>query len=196
MNNGSKTLTGSTTDITGETQNQANLYIGSKGGTSNFFTGSISQIMIFNKGLNENEINALHASNDNKPHVGNIFYNNGLVTITKPTYQFILDPSRSLGTNHDFNLSYQGTHLIYENKYQCLAEQHEFKNTLNISARKVKSKNSQELANFTTGSNFSPFVTTIGLYNDNGELLVVGKLGQPIRMLDKIDTTFVVKFDN
>ena len=56
MNNGSKTLTGSTTDITGETQNQANLYIGSKGGTSNFFTGSISQIMIFNKGLNENEI--------------------------------------------------------------------------------------------------------------------------------------------
>ena len=33
------------------------------------------------------------------------------------------------------------------------------------------------------------------LYNDNGELLVVGKLGQAIRMTDEADTTYVVRFD-
>ena len=117
--------------------------------------------------------------------------NNGLVAITHPNYQSILSPANS----DDFSLQYQGTHLIYENEYQCMAEQHEFDVTLNPSARKIKSKDSEDLANFATGSNFKPYVTTIGLYNDDGELLVTGKLGQAIRMTDEADTTYVVRFD-
>ena len=39
------------TDNTTQCQNQANLYIGSKGGTSNFWTGSIEQIMIYWKNI-------------------------------------------------------------------------------------------------------------------------------------------------
>jgi hypothetical protein len=147
--------------------------------------------MIFEDSLSQNQINNLSQSIDNKPFIGNIFYNNGLATITKPNYQDILNP----GNSNDFKLLYKGTHLIYENEYQCMAEQHEFDVTLNPSARKIKSINSEDLANFTTGSNFKPYVTTIGLYNDNGELLVVGKLGQAIRMTDKADTTYVVRFD-
>jgi hypothetical protein len=178
-------------DTTTQTQNKANLYIGSKGGTSNFFTGSMSQIMIFDDSLSQTQINNLSQSIDNKPYVGNMFYSNGLTTITKPNYQDILNP----GNTNDFNTSYQGTHLIYENEYQCMAEQHEFDQTLNPSARKIKSKDSEDLADFATGSNFSPYVTTVGLYNDNGELLVIGKLGQAIRMTDEADTTFVVRYD-
>ena len=33
------------------------------------------------------------------------------------------------------------------------------------------------------------------LYNENNELLVVGKLGQPIRKSSKTDTTFIVRYD-
>ena len=178
-------------DNTAQCQNQANLYIGSKGGTSNFFTGSMAQIMIFEDSLNQNQINSLSQSIDNKPYVGNIFYNNGLTTITKPNYQDILNP----GNSNDFALIYQGTHLIYENEYQCMVDQHEFDVTLNPSARKIKSKDSEDLADFATGSYFRPYVTTIGLYNDNGELLVVGKLGQALRMSDETDTTYVIRFD-
>ena len=181
----------SSIDITTQTQNKANLYIGSKGGTNNFWTGSISDIAIYNKALNTTEINANVNINSLKPYVGNVFYNNGLVAITHPFYQSILSPANS----DDFNLQYQGTHLIYENEYQCMAEQHEFDVTLNPSARKIKSKDSEDLANFATGSNFKPYVTTIGLYNDDGELLVTGKLGQAIRMTDEADTTYVVRFD-
>jgi hypothetical protein len=180
------------TDNTIQTQNKANIYIGSKSTTSNFFTGSLSQIMIFEDGLSQTQINNLSQSIDNKPYVGNVFYNNGLVAITKPNYQKYLNPG--IG-NQNFTLTYKGTHLIYENEYQCMAEQHEFDVTLNPSARKIKSKDSEDLANFATGSNFKPYVTTIGLYNDNGELLVVGKLGQAIRMTDEADTTYVVRFD-
>ena len=92
-------------------------------------------------------------------------------------------------------LQFQGSHLIYEHEYKCDIDEYEFNGTLNITTRKIKSNDSPDLANFATGSNFKPYVTTIGLYNDNGELLVIGKLGQAIRMSDEADTTYVVRFD-
>ena len=96
---------------------------------------------------------------------------------------------------NDFNLKFQGTHLIYENEYQCTVDEHEYNFTLNPSARKNRNTNSQDLATFATGSTFKPYVTTIGLYNEEGELLVVGKLGQATRMSDETDTTFVIRWD-
>ena len=121
----------------------------------------------------------------------------GIIVITHPQFQQILNPysAGSSAFADDFILRYQGTHLIYENEYQCMVDQHEFDVTLNPSARKIKSKDSEDLADFATGSHFKPYVTTVGLYNDEGELLVVGKLGQAIRMSDEADTTYVVRFD-
>ena len=52
-----------------------------------------------------------------------------------------------------------------------------------------------KLKGITSQSFFSPYVTTIGLYNEAYELLAVAKLGQPIRMSDQTDTTFVVRWD-
>ena len=46
-------------DKTNQSQNKANLYIGNKGGISNFFTGSMSQIMIFDDALSQTQINNL-----------------------------------------------------------------------------------------------------------------------------------------
>jgi len=48
---------------------------------------------------------------------------------------------------------------------------------------------------FTTHSEFRPYVTDIGLYNENSELLIHGKLAKPIRLSDDIETTFIVRFD-
>ncbi len=92
-------------------------------------------------------------------------------------------------------LQFQGSHLIYEHEYQCTVQEDEFNDTMNISARKIKSLQSQDLADFATGSLFKPYVTTIGLYNEDNELLVVGKLGQPIRTSDETDTTFILRWD-
>ena len=100
------------------------------------------------------------------------------------------------GSNrNEFNLRFQGAHLIYENEYQCTVNEHEYNFTLNPSARKNKNTNSQDIANFATSSLFKPYVTTVGLYNEAGELLVVGKLGQATRMSDETDTTFVIRWD-
>jgi hypothetical protein len=48
---------------------------------------------------------------------------------------------------------------------------------------------------FATGSFFQPYVTTIGLYNDNNDLLMVAKLGKPIALSSDTDMTFIVKYD-
>ena len=49
---------------------------------------------------------------------------------------------------------------------------------------------------FATGSDFYTYATTIGLYNDENELLAVAKFGKPIMMSPDTDMTFVVKYDD
>ena len=96
----------------------------------------------------------------------------------------------------NYKIQFQGSHMIVENEYQCTIDEHEFNSTLNISARKIKSQDSYELANFTTSSFFKPYITTVGLYNEDNELLVVGKMGQPIRSSNETDTTIILRWDS
>ena len=181
----------STTDTTIEqTENQANLYLGSKGEISNYYTGSLSNIMIFNSIKTQQQIENLSSSLDGNPYVGNIFYSNGVSIITHPKHQDIALPSTVVK-----KLSFSNIHPIYENEYQCTIQADEYNFTHNISTRKIKSDQKPDLANFATGSQFKPYVTTVGLYNEDNELLVVGKLGQPIRMSDETDTTFAIRWD-
>ena len=121
--------------------------------------------------------------------VGNLFYDNGFAVITHPKYVDVFNGGK-LNT-----LKYKNTHLITENEYQCTVNEEEFEFTTNATARKNSSTFNNEVADFTTGSAFKPYVTTVGLYNDNGELLVVGKLGQPIKASSETETTFVIRFD-
>ena len=216
-----------------KTQNNANLYIGSKGKLSQndglgnnikynsknkFFNGDIGYINIFDHHLESSSIVPMSESINNSPYIGNLFYQNGLATITHPNhYDILAKPTYGIAANTATNtvgdgmvigsnfivsgdgylnkIKFQGTHLIYEHEYQCTAEENEFNVPTNITARKDQISNNVELEDFTTSSIFSPYVTTIGLYNDIGDLLVVGKLGQPIRMSNETDTTFVLRWD-
>jgi len=177
-----------------QTQNTANVYIGSKGESLNNLNGSMSQINIFNKALTNTQITNHYTSGNGSPYVGNIFYKNGFITITHPGYLNAVG-STKIKNNHINTLQFQGSHQIYEHEYQCTIEEHEYNNTTNISARKIKSKDEEEIANFQTSSAFKPYITTIGLYNENSELLVVGKMAQPIRTSNETDTTIVLRWD-
>ena len=44
-------------------------------------------------------------------------------------------------------------------------------------------------------SSFYPYVTTLGLYNDMGDLLATAKLGSPLKRRSDVDVTIQVKFD-
>lgn len=53
----------------------------------------------------------------------------------------------------------------------------------------------KEFIGETTHSEFSPYVTTIGLYNDEDELVAIGKPASPIKNEKDLSLTFVVRFD-
>jgi hypothetical protein len=46
-----------------------------------------------------------------------------------------------------------------------------------------------------TGSFLTPFITTIGLYDDNCDLVAVAKLPQPIKSEPELPINFIVRFD-
>lgn len=52
-----------------------------------------------------------------------------------------------------------------------------------------------DLKDFAISNDFTPYITTIGLYNETNQLLAVAKLGKPLRKTDKNDITFKIKFD-
>ena len=196
-----------------QTSNKANLYIGSKGERSNFFSGSMSNLMIFNQSKTSTQIENLRQTINGSPYVGNIFYSQGIATITHPKYHKVAKASYQKTypseypfgmkyhgsnfseNNSNFELTFKNIHPIFENEYQCTVQADQYNYTNNVSIRKHSSDQHPDVANFATGSLWKPYVTTIGLYDENMELLVVGKLGQPVRMSDETDTTFVLRWD-
>jgi len=155
------------------------------------FSGSIDEFVIYNKALNvdsDETISKIHAVSTN-PVVGNIFYKHGIITLTTPSRE------GSTEATSNFTLTFSGSHDITAHSYRCVIEDDEFNMTLNPTARQGYSLNNQYAQSFTTGSEFSPYITTIGLYNDMKELLAIGKLAQPVKKPTDFDATFVVQFD-
>ena len=174
-------------------QNKANVYVGNKGGKENHIVGDLSQIQIYNVALSNTQIQNHYNQVNGSPYIGNCFYSIGITSITHPGYITSLNPGTA--TNELLQYKFKGTHTIYEHEYQCTIDEHEFNDTLNTSARPTRSPQDPNLSNFTTSSFFKPYVTTIGLYNEQNDLLVVAKLGNPIRMSNETDTTIVVRWD-
>jgi hypothetical protein len=89
-------------------------------------------------------------------------------------------------------LRFKNEYIIYEQEVRCKVGENDFNMTLNPT---ISTDNSGSLRDFATGSDFSPYVTTVGLYNNRSELLAVAKLAQPIPLSSTTDTVFVIKYD-
>ena len=63
-------------------------------------------------------------------------------------------------------------------------------------AYKSSGYNSAPVAdNVVTHSFFAPYITTVGLYNDFGDLLAIAKTSRPIRNDPELALSFVIRFD-
>ena len=102
--------------------------------------------------------------------------------------------------------SFSSSLTIYETQYKCTLRESEFNATLNPSAQTSGSliivnsssfyqRGDGTLANNVTGSYFSPYVTTVGLYDEAQNLLAVGKLAQPLPTSPTTDTTILINID-
>lgn len=149
---------------------------------SSFITGS----QVSSSELHQNLYNNRYLYNTSV--VGNVFYRRGNIVISSldPTYNNVISGS-------NWTLSYKGTHTIYEYSILARIKKSNFGLTMNPTAR--KSSKSDLLINDMTGSLLRPYATTIGFYNDKGELLVIGKFAQAIQMREDVDINIWTKFD-
>jgi len=143
----------------------------------------------------------LYNNKTTKNYVGSIFYAQGLAIITNQNSQSLF--------SSPYTASFKNEHIIYENEVRCLIKESDYNlsynPTLLVSGSQhiVASGSSYTLTgsidstikDFATGSNFYTYATTLGLYNDDNELLAVAKFGKPIIMSPDTDMTFVVKYD-
>jgi hypothetical protein len=129
------------------------------------------------------------SSNFSIKRVGNIIYPHGMLVFTTHSLECELFLHHHYG---DYDVKFKNEHIIYENTIKCTIRESEFNYTHNPS---ISTDTSGSLRGFATGSVFTPYVTTVGLYNDSQELLAVAKMAQPIPLSTNTDTTFLINYD-
>lgn len=139
--------------------------------------------------------------------VGDVIYEHGIITITNSgttPYSSILPNNFYSGS---LTCSFESTVTIYETQYKCTIRENEFNFSnnpsltsgstaiSNDSGSSFPQPGSGKLNDNVTGSYFSPYITTVGLYNNNKELIAVAKLAQPLPVSSVTDTSILINFD-
>ena len=156
--------------------------------------------------------------------VGDIIYQHGIIIITETGYSTVSDNygTGSYGNiiyggsgvdfvnnfyTNNLTCSFESTVTIYETQYKCTIRENEFNFSNNPSLLSGSAAisngsgslfpqpGSGKLNDNVTGSYFSPYITTVGLYNNNKELLAVAKLAQPLPVSTVTDTSILINFD-
>lgn len=132
------------------------------------------------------------ATNNNNPYrvFGTVMRQQGFIIITDRGLV------NTIQTSGIADLQYRGTTTIYENEISCTVGPGEFGMSYNPTLHQYDPNiDEYKLADFATGSEFRPYITRIGLYNDNNQLVAIGTLNQPIQLPKNVDTTFIIRYD-
>jgi hypothetical protein len=89
--------------------------------------------------------------------------------------------------------SFSSSYKIFETQYKCTIRENEFNLSLNPST--ISGSTDGTPYDFINESYFSPYVTTIGLYDEQQNLLAVAKLAQPLPSSPTTDTTILINLD-
>jgi hypothetical protein len=108
-------------------------------------------------------------------------------------------------------LNFKTSQPIFTHNYHCKLRESEFNYTYNPSALSSSLKTvydntdtvystsyavtGGELNNNVTGSEFQPYMTSVGLYNDANQLIAVGKMNRPVPKSANTEMTIIVKID-
>lgn len=171
--------------------NKHPLMIGGYGSNLSNLDGNLDEIRIFNKSLTTSEIVYLADRTEGGTflqtnQVGNVFEKQGLIVFSSPDYRL-----QNL-INTPYTASYKSTVSIYEMSVIAKLDAGDFNMSTNIT---LTQDDDSTYYSFVSGSSFSPYITTIGLYNDAGQLLAIAKLAQPIKKRNDVDMNFLIRLD-
>ena len=132
--------------------------------------------------------------------LGQIFYSHGIAVFTTSSLSTMGERVRvSSASLNSVNISFSSSITIYEHQYKCMISENEFGYSQNpsiiSSSLDLTGSQNDVYYDFATGSYFDPYITTVGLYNENTDLLAVAKLSYPTPVSKFCDTTILVNFD-
>lgn len=149
--------------------------------------------------------------NQNKVIVGNIIYTHGIVILTNNEVvqainqyvqpEYVNDNSTPYFQpgyieqdfiENAFELQWKSNLPIYTKNYVCKVKNSELNHTLNRTTFNI---NSAEIAQNIDKPSFTPYFTTVGLYNDVNQLIAVAKTSQPIPKSKFTNMTINVNLD-
>ena len=166
------------------------LFIGGFESESNL-SGVLDEIRIYNNALTSTQVGYLADRSEGGTmmqtnHVGNVFSKQGIAVISTPDYRYnnIL--------NLPYTASYRSTKTIYEMGVTAKISSGDFNMSSNLS---LTADDDVTYKSFATGSAFAPYITTVGLYDNAGQLLAIGKLAQPVRKRPDVDMNFLIRID-
>lgn len=151
---------------------------------------------------------------NNDDIVGNIIYSHGVIVLSVDTGSVgstsIYDTSSyddislygdnngiqvlNFITSPSVTCSFSSSLTLYETQYKCTIGENEFNMSLNPSLTQ-EVNGDIILHDFATGSYFSPYITSIGLYNENQDLVAVAKLSQPLPTSALTDMNIIINLD-
>ncbi len=121
--------------------------------------------------------------------IGNAFYRSGILVFDGNRYGM---PAISKDST-EWTLEYRSTHTIFQ--YELLARIK--KGSHNLSQNRTALINPESdllIDDMVTGSLY-PYATSIGFYNDKGEMMAIAKLNQPLQMRDDVDINILARID-
>jgi len=153
-------------------------------------------------------------------YIGNICYSHGMAIMTPISESnqvggvlatpnnlgwLVLEGQNGYsGTNNlqYLTIGWSSSVILYEHQYKCVVRENEFGYSLNPSvlsgsqSQQVLPGTNNVYKDFATGSYFSPYITTVGLYDDDQNLLAIGKLSVPTKVPMNADLEIQVAFDS
>lgn len=131
--------------------------------------------------------------------IGNIIYSHGQLIITEPSYY------QHYSASQNPSISFKSNNIVQSYSYTVNVSDYEFNHSLNPTLQSGSTildysgskyvQPSGILNPIFTGSEFQPYITTVGLYNDSNELLIVGKLAQPLPKPADTELTININLD-
>jgi hypothetical protein len=158
-------------------------------------TATLSSASLFDDG-NGNIVSSVAPS----ASVGNVFYSLGIAVIQQdvsPVSASVLtNNGLYLTTGSALHVTFDATQTIYEHRIVCTMDIGESNYSLNPSVSQTGSLGGagKILDQFASGS-LTPYMTTVGIYNDAGELVATGKFPRPLKRATESQQTVVIRFD-
>lgn len=143
----------------------------------------------------------LVSSNTPSVVIGNIFYQSGVAVIQKATgsisASLVTSGGLYLASGSQIQIQYAGIHTIYEHQIICTVDPNEFNFSTNPTMRSTGSVDGDPIPRISLvySGTLAPYWTTLGLYNDVGEMVAIAKVPKPIRRAIDTQQTIIVRMD-